>query len=127
MELNVKYLSAGLNSIQVPTLQEPHWFGENCVWPQLFSVMIRATASACVLSQYFTVKLKMVHVRLYSAGRGGKAFQQNIGSVWKFRDFVDYLRILKISQLIYLKCSIRPGPIYTHTVLVCLIYKKGCY
>lgn len=91
------------NSTLFPTLQEPHWFGAYFLWPWRSSVMSRAKVSL--------TKLKMVHVRLYSVGRGHKALHWTTGAGWKSSDFDDWLWISKISQFIHLKCRILPGPI----------------
>lgn len=82
---------------------------EQCVWLRCSSVMSRVTVSACVLSQDLT-KLKMVHVRLYSVGRGGKVFSWTPGSAWRFRVFDYLLWNSKSFQLIHLKCIFSLGP-----------------
>lgn len=82
---------------------------EQCVWLRCSSVMSRATVSACVLSQDLS-KLKMVHVRLYSVGRGGKVFSWTLGSAWRFRVFDYLLWNSKSFQLIHLKYIFSLGP-----------------
>lgn len=107
--LEVKYLFC----TPVRILQCCHKTGATLVWSR--ACLAREplgnerSCSVCLRPVTESLRVKVVHVRLYIVGEEGTAFQWTTGNWWKVSDFDDLLWISNISQLIHLKLS--PGPL----------------